>query len=65
MIRTDGTVQSPGSALEAVIKRRFTQVVVFAEQLTFGNSVAAIHDVDALTHLALPAPPLPSLSASE
>ena len=48
MIRTDGTVNHRETRLEAVIKRRFKSMSS-PDELTFGNSVAAIHDVDSLT----------------
>jgi len=34
---------------QAVIMRRFTQVDVFTDELTFGNPVAVVHDADNLT----------------
>jgi PhzF family phenazine biosynthesis protein len=34
---------------QAVIMRRFTQVDVFTDELTFGNPVAVVHDADDLT----------------
>ena len=34
---------------QAVIMRRFTQVDVFTDELTFGNPVAVVHDADDLS----------------
>ena len=37
--------------------RRFTQVDVFTDELTFGNPVAVVHDADDLTRKTWPTSP--------
>jgi hypothetical protein len=49
MIRIDGIVQSPGSAARGCHQAALHKSMSSPDELTFGNPVAAIHDVDALT----------------